>query len=341
MTLEAERSLLDKQLVIVSGKGGTGKTTVSAALALAAQKRGKRVLAVEVGPHEHLPQLIDRGGAPVGYAGRELRPGLHAMRIDPFEAMAEYLGLQLGSKGLVQLGLKNKPLRQLLEGAPGWRELITLGKIWHLQQMRDPAGAPLYEMIIVDAPATGHGVTFLDVPRVVHSAVSAGPLSRNASLVEEMIRDTDQTLLLPVSLAEELPTQESAEFVQKVRDELGIAVDRIVVNAVAQSPFPPGLDALPEQLEALPGDLQLEALPSAEILARCAHYLASRFALNQKYVGEIAERTQLPVVTLPLLAQGLRGEGALDRLADALTAEPTRPSANAPTATPEREARPA
>jgi anion-transporting ArsA/GET3 family ATPase len=341
MTMEAERSLLDRRLVIVSGKGGTGKTTVAAALAVAAQKRGKRVLAVEVGPHEHLPQLIDRGGKPVGYAGRELRPGLHAMRIDPFEAMAEYLGLQLGAKGLVQLGMKNKPLRQLLEGAPGWRELITLGKIWYLQQMRDSAGAPLHEMIIVDAPATGHGVTFLDVPRVVHSAVQAGPLSRNALLVEEMIRDADQTVLLPVSLAEELPAQESAEFVHRVRDELEIAVDRIVVNAVAPPPFPPGLEALPDQLQALPGDLEFEALPSTEILARCAHYLASRYALNQHYIGEIAQRAALPVVALPLLAKGLQQAGALERLADALTAAPTQPGVAAPAATTEQEARPA
>jgi anion-transporting ArsA/GET3 family ATPase len=286
-----------------------------------------RVLVVEVGPHEHLPRLIEPGAAPVGYAGRELRPGLRAMRIEPFEAMAEYLGLQLGARGLIDMGLKNKALRQLLEGAPGWRELITLGKIWHLEQMKDPSGRALYEMIVVDAPATGHGVTFLDVPRVVHSAVRAGPLSRNAAMVEAMIRDHEQTLLLPVSLAEELPVQESAEFVHRVRDELEIAVDRIIVNAVAPRPFPPGLETLPKQLESLPDGLELEVLPSPGVLARCAHYLASRHALNRHYIGAIAERTALPVVSLPLLTHGLGQEGALERLAEALLVQPAVPDA--------------
>ena len=99
----------------------------------------------------------------MGYKGRELRPGLTAMRIEPFAAMAEYLGLQLGlDASLVDVALRNKGLRQMLEGAPGWRELITLGKIWHLEQMEGADGGPLYDLIVVDAPATG---PWCDLPR--------------------------------------------------------------------------------------------------------------------------------------------------------------------------------
>ncbi|MCZ6465146.1 MAG: chromosome partitioning protein, partial [Proteobacteria bacterium] len=197
MVAEREPSLLERRLVIVTGKGGTGKTTVAAALALAASRAGKRVLLAEVGRAEQLPRLLVPNGEPVGYAGRELRPGLRAMRIDPFDALAEYLTLQVPARRLVNLVFRSRGFRQLMEASPGWRELITLGKVWHLEQLTDADGAPLYDLIVVDAPATGHSVTFLDVPRVVVSAVHAGPLRRHASLVAEMIQDRKRTLLLP------------------------------------------------------------------------------------------------------------------------------------------------
>ena len=128
MRTEPALPLLDRRLVIVTGKGGTGKTTVAAALAWEASRRGKTVLVVEVGRHEQLPSLLSPGHAPVGTAGAEILPGLTALHIDPFDALAEYLGLQLHVRGIVDLVLRNKGFRQLLEASPGWRELITLGK---------------------------------------------------------------------------------------------------------------------------------------------------------------------------------------------------------------------
>jgi anion-transporting ArsA/GET3 family ATPase len=255
------------------------------------------------------------------------------MRIDPFAAMAEYLGLQIGSRSLVDLALRNKSLRQLLEGAPGWRELITLGKIWHLDQQRDDRGRSVYDLIIVDAPATGHGVTFLDVPRVVHSAVRTGPLSRNAGMVEELIRDPERTLLLPVSLAEELPARETDELIDRVTNEVGIAVDRVVINAVAPPPFAEGLEDMDQRLAALPADLPLELLPPPGVMAECAAYLLSRHRLNRIYVDEIATSTGLPVLCLPYLPGGLQQSGALEDLGNRLLADPIRaPFPSAPLA---------
>ncbi|HEX2486757.1 MAG TPA: ArsA-related P-loop ATPase [Myxococcota bacterium] len=312
--------LLARRLVVVTGKGGTGKTSVVAALGRAAANAGHRVLLVETGRDENLPRLLSRDGRPAGYAGRSYDDGLRSMRIDPYDALAEYLRLQLGVPGLVTRVLHNRGFRQLMDAAPGWRELITLGKVWHLEQQKDPRGEPLHDLLIVDAPATGHGLTFLDVPRVVVSAVRAGPLKRHASAVEAMLEDEAATLLVPVALPEELPARETAELVHRVREGVGIRVDRVVVNAVPAPPFPAALPDLDARLATLPADARIPGLPDPRVLARCAAHLRGRYELAQEYVARIGEWTGLPLVALPWLAQGVRGPAELDRLAEALLA---------------------
>ena len=310
------RPILDRRLVIVTGKGGTGKTSVVAALALAAAGRGLRVAVVETGRDEHVPRLISPGTEPVGHAGRDLRPGLRVMRVEPYEALAEYLHLQLGFGPVVSRVLRNRSFRQLMDAAPGWRELITLGKVWHLQQGTDgPGGDPTYDLLLVDAPATGHGLTFLDVPRVVVSAVRAGPLRRHAGWVESMVKDADHTLLLPVALGEELPARETAELVERVRDGMGVPIDRVVVNAVVERPFPSGVDDLDVRLRRARIPDGAAGLPSAGVLADCAAYLRSRWELNRAYVERIGEWTGLPTVCLPLLPGGVHGPDELAVLA--------------------------
>jgi anion-transporting ArsA/GET3 family ATPase len=313
--------LLERRLIVVTGKGGTGKTSVAAALGLAASRAGKRVLLVETGRDENLPRLLSRDGAPAGYEGRSYGPRLRSMRIDPYEALAEYLRLQLGAAPLVRFVLANRGFRQLMDAAPGWRELITLGKVWHLEQQREPSGAPRVDLVVVDAPATGHGLTFLDVPRVVQAAVRAGPLRRHAGAVEELLDDPATTLLLPVALPEELPARETAELVRRVREELGVPVDRVVVNAVPAPPFPAALPDLDRRLAALPPELALPGAPAPAALARCAAHLRARHALAREYLERIAEWTALPVLPLPWLPQGVRGEEELAALAAALAPE--------------------
>lgn len=326
MEKSTQRSLPKHRLVIVTGKGGTGKTTVSATLALAAARAGLRVLVVEMGPDEQIPRLLDPRAPRAGYAGCAILPGLRAMRIDPFEALAEYLGRQLGVRAIGGAVVRNRAFRQLMTAAPGWRELITLGKIWHLAQLRseDPSGRR-FDLIVVDAPATGHGVAFLDVPRVAVSAVRAGPLRTHARRVEQLLEDPDQTLVLPVALAEELPAREIAELTQRVRDEMGISIDRVIVNAVVGPPFPDAIADLDQALARLDGDLELGALPPPRVLARCAHYLRSRYELNHRFKAEIQQTTGLPIVELPRLSEGIQGPDQIASLIGPLLANPVFP----------------
>jgi anion-transporting ArsA/GET3 family ATPase len=316
-------SLLQRRLLIVTGKGGTGKTSVVAALGLAAARAGRRVLLVETGRDEVLPRLLGPLAAPAGYAGREHRPGLTSMRMDPYEALTEYLGLQLGVPRLVRGVLGNRGFRQFLDAAPGWRELITLGKVWHLEQQTGAGGERLHDLLVIDAPATGHGLTLLDVPRVVAAAVRAGPLRRNAERVEAMLRDPAATVLLPVALPEELPARETAELVARVRDEIGIPIDRVIVNAMPDRPFPEGLEDLDQLLAAARTDAAIPGLPDVSVVARCAHHLAERYELASEFLARIGEWTALPTIALPHFPGGIESPEQLEALGSGLIADET------------------
>src|SRR5690606_25984367 len=156
-------------------------------------------------------------------------------------------------------------------------------------------------------------------------AVRAGPLRRHAGWVEALIRDPARTLLLPVALAEELPARETAELVARLREHVGVYVDRVVVNMVTPDPFPPDLADLDRRLAALPPDLAIPGAPPPAVLAACAAHLRSRHALNRRWTWEIAARTALPVVPLPHLARGVDGPAALEALAGPLLAAPRVP----------------
>jgi anion-transporting ArsA/GET3 family ATPase len=320
-TASEPADLLSRRLVLVTGKGGTGKTTLTATLARAAVRRGLRVLCAELGRDAQLPRLLAPHAPPLGYPEREIAPGLSALRIDPFEALAEYLGIEIRMPGVAKRIVSQRGFRQLMEASPGWRDLIALGKVWHLEQMRVAGGRPRFDLLVVDAPATGHGVTFLDVPRVVISAVRAGPLRAHTEQVEALLRDRRRTLVLPVSLAEELPARETVALVARLR-ELGLPVDRVVVNALRASPVPEALGDLAARLEALPDDAAQGSLPEPAVLAACVRAQSERHALGRRHSQEIAQRTGLPIVPLPYLTQGIRGPEDVEQLADALLADP-------------------
>lgn len=318
------RSLLDFRLVIVTGKGGTGKTTVAACVAEAARRAGQRVLLAETATIESIAGLFEPSPAPLGYTGRELRPGLHAMRIDPHEALADYLGLQIGLRALTERVLKTETFGQLLEAAPGWRELIILGKIWHLESQRDEAGRPEWDLIVVDAPATGHGLTFLDVPRVVQQAVRAGPLTRHAGWVEALVHDRDRTLLLPVTLPEDLPVQETRDLVERARSELDVGVDRVVVNAMPRI----GRKTYAAALEALAPELRPATLPDFDPIVEMLGHAEKRATLAGKERIRVAELCGLPVVDLPFAPAALDLGGDWSALAEAVLASPCWPDAD-------------
>lgn len=316
------RSLLDHRLIVVTGKGGVGKTAIACALAEAARRAGRRVLLAETAPIEAVAAHFEPSPRPLGYAGRALAPGLHALRVDPHEALADYVRVQTHLGAVTDRVLRSEVFQQLLEAAPGWRELIVLGKVWHLEQKRDASDRPVYDLLIVDAPATGHGLTFLDVPRVVQQAVRAGPLARHASWVEALVHDRERTLLLPVTLPEELPVLETIELVERAKDEIDIAVDRIVVNRVPPHP----VDRFAVALEGLPDDLDFARLPRVPALRALLAHAAQRDALARAQRAQVSAACDLPVVDFPELEGGFAAETAWPEHADRLLATPAWPA---------------
>jgi len=317
----ATRSLLDYRLIVVTGKGGTGKTVVSSQLAEAARRAGRRVLLAETATTESIAPLFESNPRPLGYQGRELRPGLHALHIDPHEALADYARIQIGLGAVTDRILQTETFQQLLEAAPGWRELIILGKIWHLEQKKDASGRPLYDLLIVDAPATGHGLTFLDVPRVVQHAVRAGPLSRHASWVEALVHDHDRTLMLPVTLPEDLPVLETKELIDRARSDIDIGVDRIIVNRM---PSRRSSDAASD-VATLPADLDLECLPPVSMMKTLLEHSARRDDLAFEQRERVARLCSMPVVDLPFQARGFTGDSGWTDDVDWIIAPPRWP----------------
>jgi hypothetical protein len=228
-------SLLDKRLVLVTGKGGVGKTTVAAALGLAAARRGKRTVVCEVADQERLAGMF--GASEVGHSEVELVPGLFAVSVDQERAKEEWLRYQLKSRTLAGVLGGSRLFQYLTAAAPGLSELVTIGKIWDLAQLERRTGGSVFDLAIVDAPATGHSLAMLTAPRTFASVARLGPVGRQAEKIDRFLRNGASTGVLVTALPEEMPVNETIEFERSVREELGMSVDRIVVNALHPARF--------------------------------------------------------------------------------------------------------
>ncbi len=195
--------MLDKRLILVSGKGGVGKSAVSAGLALLAQRHGLRVLAVEMGSAGGLSTHFATG--PLGFEPREVRPGLHAMHIVRSQAMLEYLAIQLHLPGMSRFGAVARAFDALATAAPAVREIITIGKVlWEVREDR-------WDVVIADAPPTGQIGSFLRAPISITELVPAGRVREQAEWMRQTLTDDQATAVMMITLAEELPTAETTE----------------------------------------------------------------------------------------------------------------------------------
>jgi anion-transporting ArsA/GET3 family ATPase len=282
--------------VIVTGKGGVGKTTVAVALGLRAAAEGKRTIVCEVAQQENASRMFEH--AEVGFHEVEMEENLWSISIDPDESMREYVLLQLKVRAMRDMLFRSRIFNYLAAATPGLKELVTIGKIWELAQLdRKVKKGRKYDLVIVDAPATGHGVGFLQTPRTFASIARVGPIHSQAQQLDRFITDHDHTGTAIVALPEEMPVNESMALERDLRDEVGVAVDRVYLNGLYPERFKKE-DA--EKLAQL-AESENGTNGATKAAARAALSEFNRAKSQRSQLNRLKRGVEAPVKTLPFL----------------------------------------
>jgi Anion-transporting ATPase len=305
-------ALLDHRLLVVTGKGGVGKSTIAAALALLAARRGLRVLVCEVNAQERVAPLL--GAPPVGFETREALPNLFTVNVTPREAMREYGLMTLRFKSIYDAVFENRVVRYFLRAIPSLSELVMLGKILHEVRVEE-RGRPRWDLVVLDAPATGHAVQLLRVPGALMDTVPPGPLRRDAEWMHALLVDPRVTSLSIVTLPEEMPVNEAIELDAAVRGVLGISRGALVVNAMPESRFSA------EEVARL-SDLSVGAPPLGPA-ALAGRLQSIRAEQASRYLARARAALDLPAVIVPLLAREQWDLGAVEAVAVAIAGATT------------------
>ena len=307
--------LLDRRLLFVSGKGGVGKTSVAAALALLASQQGKRTLLCEVDAKGNLSDVFETG--PTSFDPREVQPRLFAMSMDTEESLKEYLSINLKLPLMARIG----PLARIFEfvatAAPGVKEILTVGKLAY--EVREQN----YDLIVVDASATGHIVGQLAAPQAVNELVKVGLVRQQTHWMLDILGDPDRTGLVVVATPEEMPVNETIELAGRVRTETNVDLAAVVVNRVLPELFGRGEEAVFERLSASP---HAEALGKA-VKGDVAPVLeAARLAVTLRrtraeHLEHLRENVDVPLLYVPYLFTRSHGLRATHQIAEALSQE--------------------
>lgn len=300
-------------VVVVVGKGGVGKTTVTAALGLAAAHAGLEVLVVALDDSGGLPALFgleeEFAYEPVRLAETD-RGAVWGQVVTSREALLEYLsghGLGRVSKRLVQSGA----LDVVATAIPGIEQVLVLGKVKQLER------AEQYDLILVDAPATGHAVSFLTSSSGLVDAARGGPLRAQAEQVVELLADPARCQALLVTLPEETPVNEVVETAYRLEDEVGIALGPVVVNACL--PLLSHLEADPVAAATAAGATPPRGA-RRRLLSLAAGFRLARQEVQAEQQGRLASALPLAQVTLPYLFEQPIGPAGVRELAERLTA---------------------
>ena len=305
--------LYTKRLVFVCGKGGVGKTTVSALLALKAARQKKRVLVVEINATGRVAPLIANQASPSHAVTPEsvtaVTPFLSMINLRPQLCFEEYVLRQIRFKTIYDVFFNNSFVTNFVSATPGLSELLLLGKIYDLEQQKSvanlPASEPLYDLIVVDTPATGHGLSLLEVPHVILSALKSGPLRNKAEKMTAVFDDQKRTAFCLVTLAEEMPVTETLDYHHKLQ-KLHVGFGPLFINAIMTS-----LPALQKPKVSCPKELNqyIEFYRLAQ----------NRAELHQTYLQKITDEfKKLDKIILPFQFSGIQNATDFEPLLEAL-----------------------
>jgi anion-transporting ArsA/GET3 family ATPase len=289
-----------RRFLFVTGKGGVGKTTICGALALALAAQGKRVLVAMCNAKERLSAIL--GTRPIGHDVMEVAADVFAVNILPERALEEYGAMVIRSETVARMVFDNKYVKAFFRAVPGLYEWSMLGKAWFHTTEKLKDGRWAYDVVLFDAPATGHGLDMLRVPKVILDVVPPGVLRRDAETAWAMFRDSKQSGVVVVTLPEEMPATETIELISAIRGELGLPVLHTVVNGVLPQLFTPN-----ERAELLrdPALLEVDAPRLSAGTSASALVAGARRAIRERVQVESLERLkrqiELPTAYLPFL----------------------------------------
>ncbi|MFZ0376366.1 MAG: ArsA family ATPase [Solirubrobacteraceae bacterium] len=303
--------LLDKRLLFVTGKGGVGKSTVSIALGLLAARRGLRTIVAELASQERVQGLFSDGGGEQ-FRELEIAPRLFTISIDPQQAMEEYLRVKGGTIG--QALASSRLFQAFAMATPGMRELLSIGKVWELAQLdRRTRGAAPYDLVIVDAPATGHGMGLLRTPRTFADIARVGPIAHQGHTIAETIADAEFTGVIAVSTPEEMPVNETIVLVNELaRDALSL--DLVVLNALYPARFEPA------EIDELNGALGRTRSALARSALRAALSEHARAGTQREQRDRLSAHVSARLVELPYVFADHVGQPEIELMADVLEA---------------------
>ena len=296
----SEPDLLGRRLLFFTGKGGVGKSTVTAATALLAADRGKRVLLVEVDAKGNLPDLFEQPR--VGFEPREVYPGVFAMAMRTEESLKEYLRLNLRIPVLGRMGPLARVLDFVATAAPGVKEVLTVGKVcWETRASIE--GRADWDLIVVDAAATGHIIGQLDAPRAIQELVSVGTVREQTDWMVELLADPALTALNVVATPEEMPVNETIELVERARAQLRVPLGAVVVNRVLPELFTRDDEEVFEALRQPDAGAVLNerAGSGATAVLEAARLAVSLRRTRASHLTRLRETVDLPMIYLPYL----------------------------------------
>lgn len=312
--------LLSRRLLFFTGKGGVGKSTVSSAAALLAAEHGKRVLLVSADGRGDIAAFFEQ--RPVGFKPTGVYPGVHAMAMDTEASLREYLRLNLKMPVPGRVGPLAKVFDFVATAAPGVKEILTVGKIcWEVRESLE--GRAPWDLVVVDAAATGHITAQLGAPGAIQELVSVGPVRTQVGWMGEILADPSVTALNVVVTPEEMPVHETIELVARVRAELPVPLGTVVVNRVLPELFTTTEEdtfealrtpARTAALAATAGAGVEDVLEGAELAVRLRRTRAAHLA-------HLRETVDLPLVYLPEMFVRAGGMRVTRMVADALGEE--------------------
>ena len=309
--------LLDRKLVFVTGKGGTGKTTVASALALLVASQGKKVLVCEIDAKGELAGYYE--APPTGFKEKEVQPGLFAMTMDTEASLREYLKLQLRIPFVGRIGPVAKAFDFLATAAPGVCEILTVGKLCF--EVRDGA----WDMVVVDAPASGHIIGQLAAPQAVNGLVKVGLIRTQTDWMLEMLSDPAITGLLAVCTPEEMPVTETIELAVRVREETTVQLAAVVVNRVLPELFGRQEEAVFEALTepGLQAELDLLVGSDASPVLEAARLAVTMRRTRSTHLERLRQGIDptVPMLYLPYLFTRSHGLRTTRQVAESLGEE--------------------